>query len=115
MKTLENTRGDTRGFRFQRKASDGSVIKTAPDDMFITVKESWNTKTILFQKPMSEMTQSEDGYWHWHTEPADTALLPYGKYCGDLEVHKNGGIFTISKFIFDVTKEATWSSGEREY
>lgn len=115
MVTLKQTRGDTRGYKFTRKNSAGQVITTAPDALFVTVKTDWNTGDIVFQKPMEEMTLDEEGTWHWHTEPADTAKLPYGEYYGDVEVHKNGGIFTISKFIFDVTVEATWSSGEEEF
>ncbi len=115
MTTLTQTRGDTAGFKFQRKTVGGNVIKTTPDAMFVTIKGSPNTATILIQKPLEEMTMTEDGYWHWHTEPGDTAKLPYGCYVGDVEVHKNGGIITISKFKFVLTEEETWSSGEQEF
>lgn len=115
MVTLSQTRGDTRGYKFQRKNSAGEVITTEPDALFVTIKTDWNTDDIVFQIKMDEMTLDENGWWHWHTEPQDTAELPYGKYYGDVEVHKNGGIFTISKFVFQITEEATWSSGEKEY
>lgn len=115
MVTLVQTRGDTAGYKFQRKTVGKQVIMTTPDAMFVTIKGNSNTARILIQKPLEEMTQTEDGYWHWHTEPGDTAKLPYGCYVGDVEVHNNGGIFTISKFKFVLTEERTWSSGEQEY
>lgn len=115
LRTYSMTRGDTKGYKFQRKDKTGAVILGAPDAMYVTIKTGWSTSRILIQIPLEEMTQSEDGYWHFHFEPTDTGPLPYGTYCGDVEVHTNGATFTISKFYLKLTDEATWSSGEREF
>lgn len=115
LRTYSMTRGDTKGYKFQRKDKTGAVILGNPDAMYVTIKTDWKTPRILIQIPLEEMTQSEDGYWHFHFEPTDTGPLPYGTYCGDVEVHKNEAIFTISKFYLKLTDEATWSSGEREF
>ena len=107
------TRGDTKGYKFQRKDTSKAVIKTDPDEMFVTIKSDWETAEILVQIPMADMVKDEDGTWHFHFEPTDTGPLPYGTYCGDIEVHVSEAIFTISKFYLELTKEVTYSSGER--
>ena len=57
MVTLVQTRGDTAGYKFQRKTVGKQVIMTTPDAMFVTIKGSPNTATILIQKPLEEMTK----------------------------------------------------------
>lgn len=49
----EVTRGDTHTFKFQRRNSAGEPVTDTPINIWFTVKNSANSRTILIQKRVS--------------------------------------------------------------
>ncbi len=110
--TIKQTRGDTRGYRFTRKDANGQTITAVPKALYFTVKSSFRTPGFIFQKTIEDMTQDENGAWHFRVEPEDTNNLCYGEYVYDVEVIHAGIKTTISKGKFVVTEESTWAINE---
>lgn len=108
---IELIRADTRGFKFQRKNADGSVIMTTPNSIYFTVKSSFDTPNILLQKEMDDMTMDENGFWHFKLLPEDTAKIPYGVYVCDIQITQDDNVKTTTG-TFKLTGEATWTSTE---
>lgn len=106
---MELTRGDTGQYRFQRKYADGEVILTLPDAIYFTVKKSYQSPTVVFQKTIDDMTIDQDGTFHFTIEPEDTQALDIGNYVYDIEVTDSDYVQTISKGTLKLTAEATWS------
>ena len=52
---MELTRGDTGQFKFQRKDAEGHVILTTPDALYFTVKKSYQSPTVVFQKTIDDI------------------------------------------------------------
>lgn len=102
------TRGDTGKFKFQRKNAEGHVILTAPDAIYFTVKRSFESSSVMFQKTLEDMTLDQDGMYHFTIAPADTAALDYGNYVYDVEVTELDYVQTISKGKLNLLEEATW-------
>lgn len=111
---LEQTRGDTRSYCFQRKDANGNVITDTPDSLYFTVKTSFNIRAFVLQKTLEDMTMDEDGTYHFTIEPEDTENLDYGAYAFDIQVTQDGIVATIAKGRFILTEEATWASNEGE-
>lgn len=114
MTNLTQTRGDTAGYNFQRKDSEGHVITTTPDALYFTVKASWTDKTALIQRTIDEMTMDSDGTWHFTVQSTDTNALPYGDYVYDIEVIDDDAVQTICKGKYTLTVESTWHINEVE-
>ena len=114
MITLSQTRGDTRGYYFKRIDGDGQVITTAPNSLYFTVKSSFFTQQVVFQKKLEDMTVDEDGTYHFVIEPKDTESLDYGSYVWDIQVTQDNVVTTIAKGTLNLTHEATWASNEGE-
>lgn len=110
MNTLKQTRGDTVSYTFQRKDTEGQAIKTRPEAIFFTVKNTFNTAEICIQKNINQMTMNNDGTWRFTIEHDDTAELPYGVYVFDLQITDNGAVTTVAKGQFKLTQEATWKT-----
>lgn len=110
---LKMTRGDTTAWKFQRLDIDGNVITLIADEVYFTVKNSFNDKGYLFQKTLDDMTFDEDGTYHFRIEPEDTNNLKYGDLVYDLEVIQSDVKSTISKGKFVLTVESTWAVNER--
>lgn len=109
---LKQTRGDTVGYNFQRKDSEGTAITTEPQAIYFTVKARWTDRHPLIQKTKSDMTMDEDGYWHFTIQSFETDNLPYGEYVYDIEVIDNDAVQTIVKGKFTLTEESTWHINE---
>lgn len=110
---LKQTRGDTWGYKFQRTDTSKEVIMEAPDEMYFTVKNSFNDQTPVIQKTLDEMYMDESGYWHFTITPQDTDNLPYGKYVGDVERIIGDDVKTIAKGTFTLTEESTWALNQK--
>lgn len=109
---IAQTRGDTRGYKFQRIDMEGAIITEAPDKMFVTFKKSYNDKSFVFQKTLDELYMDEEGWWHFTIAPEDTNNLPYGKYYGDIERIIADDVKTIARGTLTLLEEATWASNE---
>ena len=112
MTNLNQTRGDTRSYFFQRVDASGAVITAQPDSLYFTVKKSFNDKNSILQKKLSDMTVDDDGTYHFTILPADTETQAYGQYVFDIQVTQNGVVTTICKGNFTLTPEATWAVNE---
>ena len=55
------TRGDTGRYKFSRKNAAGEVIMERPETMFFTVKDSYETSGVIFQKSLSDMSMDGEG------------------------------------------------------
>lgn len=106
---MKITRGDTGNYHFQCLDVDNQVITTIADDVYFTVKPSWNTAVAVLQKRLSDMTFDEDGTYHFTLQPNDTEHLAYGNYVFDIEVTRDGVVTTIAKGNLTITQEATWA------
>lgn len=114
MTNLQQTRGDTAGYNFQRIDNEGQPITTTPTALYFTVKAKWTDKTALIQKTIDDMTMDADGTWHFVLQAGETDALNYGNYVYDIEVIDNDAVQTISKGKFTLTEEATWQINEGE-
>lgn len=94
MKEIELVQGDTSSiYKFQRKDADGNVITTKPKKMWITFKETTNCSKALFQKTLENgiTFSTEDHYYRFQLEPADTENLSYGEYGFDIKITNEKG------------------------
>lgn len=112
MTNLEQTRGDTAGYTFQRKDADGQTITTTPDALYFTVKKAYTDRTALIQKKIADMTMAADGTWRFTIQAGETDALAFGNYVYDIQVNEDGAVTTIAKGAFKLTPEATWQSNE---
>ncbi len=109
---MNQIRGDTCQYTFQRIDNEGHPILTTPDGMYFTVKKSFFVKEPVFQKKLSNMAMSQDGTWRFTVEAEDTNNLDYGNYVYDLEVVDDGAVTTVSKGDFIIEGESTWAVNE---
>lgn len=89
MYEIEIVQGDSSPvFKFQRKESNDSVIKTLPKKMWITFKTDTKTEKALFQKSLGNGIEfSEvDNYYRFSLQPEDTANICYGTYGFDIAI-----------------------------
>lgn len=110
--TLSQIRGDTKRYKFQRINSDGSVITTPPDKIYFTVKKNYDSKEVLIQKTLEDITIDEQNVYHFTIEPADTDSLRYGNYVFDIEVITDDVKTTIAKGGFGIEQEVTFVADE---
>lgn len=112
--TLEFTRGDTYKFKFKRIDKDGNIITTPPKKIYFTVKTSWSTDEVIFQKTLVNgiVFSSDDNYFHVTINPEDTSDIPYYDYVFDIEVVEDDYTQTIAKGILKLEKESTFIKNE---
>lgn len=86
--TISIPRGDYRAFKFKIKNKDETECNINFKEIYITFKRSCYIRDILFQKRLSkkEITETEDGYYHFEILPEDTEKLEYGTYFFDIEI-----------------------------
>nr|DAN91491.1 MAG TPA: hypothetical protein [Caudoviricetes sp.]DAY92588.1 MAG TPA: hypothetical protein [Caudoviricetes sp.] len=112
----EVTRGDTHTFKFQRRNSAGEPVTDTPINIWFTVKNSANSRTILIQKRVSNgsiVYDNETQYYRFTLFPADTDILEIGQeYRFDIEVKTAAGIRTIAKGSLTITEEVTHAADE---
>lgn len=93
-KRIEIIQGDVSLiYKFQRKNSNGEVIPSLPQKMWITFKESNNSNGFLFQKTLENgITYSnDDNYYRFQIESNDTCNLDYGCYGFDISILNENG------------------------
>lgn len=110
---IEFTRGDSYFFKFQRKNANG-IITEAPDYLYFSVKDNYNTKNVIFQKTINNgmVYNEEDTYWHVTINPEDTNYLPYEDYNWDIEVITPTYKKTLARGILTFEKETTFPDNE---
>ena len=92
MKKIELIQGDVSPiFKFQRKYSDGTVIPTQPQKMWITFKQNSNCNESLFQKTLEDGITFEEGYYKFQLISKDTCDLNYGTYGFDIAIINEQG------------------------
>ena len=103
------TKGNTCYLKFQRIGADGNPILTKASKVYFTVKRYIDTDTVIFQKSLTDgtITFTEDGYYHFTINPADTEKLELGNYWYDVEVQNDDYIFTPAKGNLILTYEIT--------
>lgn len=85
-------RGETKVWKFQRKDGSGTVITTAPDEVYCTIKANYDDDDYLIQKTYGDgdITYS-DGWWFITLSAAETLALNPGKYVIDVKVITDSG------------------------
>ena len=117
MYTIEIIQGDTSPtFKFQRKTSDGEVITTLPQKMWITFKKDTKNDKALIQKTLDNGIEynSEDNFYRFRLEHEDTANLCYGNYGFDVAIiNENGDRITLlNNGVLSVVDHYTKQSNE---
>ncbi|MCI8575633.1 MAG: hypothetical protein HFI09_04100 [Bacilli bacterium] len=95
---IEFIRGDTYSFKFQRKLKNDEVISERPDQVFFSVKESYDDEECLFQKRLSNNTiiyDETDNYYYITIDSEDTCNLDCESYVFDIEVIKDNVVKTL--------------------
>ena len=87
MKKIVIIQGDVSPvFKFQRKYSDGKVIDTLPQKMWITFKKNSVCDECLFQKTLDDGIFFEDNFYKFKLLSDDTNNLNYGIYEFDIAI-----------------------------
>jgi hypothetical protein len=91
---IELVQGDTSNiYKFKRRNSNKEVITTLPKKMWITFKETYNSKESLFQKTLENgiVYNETDNYYRFQILPEDTCNLSYGRYGFDVAILNESG------------------------
>jgi hypothetical protein len=95
-------KGDTESFGFEVEGVDSL------DAAFFSCKQNSQDTEYLFQKGLGYgITQDENNYFTVRIAPADTQNLEPGQYWYDLEIQKNGDVFTIFRGVLDILPQIT--------
>lgn len=92
--TIELIQGDdSRIYKFQRKAKDGSIITTLPQKMWITFKNDYYNSESVFQKTLDNgiIYSEEDNYYKFQIGKEDTEKLKIGTYGFDIAIINESG------------------------
>ena len=111
---MKMRRGDTKKFKFQRKAKDGNVITAKPEKMYITFKYK-DEKEALFQKTFEKgITYNETtNFYHITINPEDTDKLPFTTLKYDIEVINSANeVKTIKVDELELLEEVTFKNNE---
>lgn len=111
---LEMIRGDTFILKFQRKDSEGEVIKKLPDKMWLTVKKNYKTQDIAIEKSLENETiffDEDDYFYRVILEHEDTKDLKYKTYVYDVQVETDNIVETICLGTLTLTEEVTFKGG----
>ena len=109
---IEFPRGDsyTRGFCMKR---GGSLVTTAFDEIYFTVKKSYTDKSFVLQRKLADGGIVSDGSGHYtlYIGPEDTNRLNFAEYDCDFEFILGEEKKTyVGKM--KLTKEVTYASNE---
>ena len=86
-------RGDTLALGINITDEDGEPLNV--DSAYFSCKKNYD-EPYAFQKSLNDgITKSSDGNYVVRVAPADTADLDAGLYFYDLQVEKNGDVFTV--------------------
>ena len=110
--SIEQIRGDTKKYNFQRINFDGNPILQKADKIYFTVKKKFTDSKFVIQKTIDDMTFDEEGIYHFTIESKDTDKLSYGTYVFDIEVIDKNVKTTLCRDEFKITEEVTFSENE---
>lgn len=111
-------RGDLEIRTFQIRVPDGQggtePFTEALDEIYMTVKKSFNDRNYLFQKRLTSggIILLGEGRYQFTVEPADTNGLGFGDYDFDIEIVKNGSIKKTFSGTLKLLRETTHASNE---
>ena len=92
MKKIQIIQGDVSPvFKFQRKYSDGTVIPTLPQKMWITFKKNSACNECLFQKTLDTGITFKDNFYKFQLLSDDTNNLSCGIYEFDIAIINERG------------------------
>lgn len=104
---IKMVKGDTQSFGFELEGVENL------DAAFFSCKRNSQDENYLFQKSLnSGITQRVENQYVVRIDPDDTALLDPGQYWYDLEISKNGDIFTIFRGVLELLPEITTPTGD---
>lgn len=107
-------RGDIRPVKFTVTNPNGNQSDIMFDEIYFTVKRSFNDKNFVFQKRLSDgsIFISESEGYEFIIQPNDTDNLSVGRYVFDIELIFGDEIkqTTVGEFI--LTNEVTFASNE---
>lgn len=107
MFNIKMVKGDTESFGFEIEGVENL------DAAYFSCKRNSQDENYLFQKSLnSGITQRVENQYVVRIDPDDTALLDPGQYWYDLEISKNGDIFTIFRGVLELLPEITTPTGD---
>lgn len=99
---IQMVKGDTESFGFEVEGVDSL------DAAYFSCKQNSQDTEYLFQKGLGYgITQDENNYFTVRIAPTDTQNLEPGQYWYDLEIQKNGDVFTIFRGVLDILPQIT--------
>lgn len=109
---FEFPRGDTAPISFNFSDTNGEGLKDF-DEIYFTVKKSYQVKDYIFQKRLSrgEIT-NDNGKYSLILLHKDTANLNYGSYVYDIQVVSGIYYKTVCRGQLTLTNESTWITNE---
>ena len=106
---LEMVRGDTLSFGIEIIDDSGHLVEA--DTIYFSCKKTPEDTEYLFQKSLDDgisVSQTKPNSYVVRVAPEDTEDADLGVYNYDLEIGKNGDIFTVLvgtlKIISDITR-----------
>ena len=103
---IKMVKGDTESFGLEIEGIDNL------DAAYFSCKQNSQDEQYLFQKTLGGgITQSGENLYVVRIAPGDTLLLNPGQYWYDLEIRKNGDVFTIFRGVMDLLPEITEPTG----
>lgn len=111
---IEFPRGDTCPLKFNLLDKNNNLIELSQsDEMYFTVKKSFNTSNVIFQKKFTSgnIVKEDDGYKLILTSD-DTGNLNYGSYVFDLCLKSTDLVSTLAIGHLTLTNEVTFKSNE---
>lgn len=103
---IKMVKGDTESFGFELEGVENL------DAAFFSCKRNSQDENYLFQRSLNNgITKRTENQYVVRINPDNTALLEPGQYWYDLEIIKNGDIFTIFRGILELLPEITVPTG----
>lgn len=107
-------RGDIDYERFLINDPDGTTTTTDFDDIYFTVKKTFNDKNYYFQKSLRNGTIEKlgSGDYQIKIERVDTQNMPFGRYVFDIQLSYRDLLTETFTGDFDLLPEATYPMNE---
>ena len=107
-------RGDIRPVHFNVTDADGTPSAIQFDEIYFTVKLSYQNNEFVFQKRLSDSTIESDGEggYQFTIESEDTNSLRIGTYVCDIELIYGNSIKQTTVGTLTLTNEVTFSTNE---
>lgn len=103
---IKMVKGDTQSFGFELEGVENL------DAAYFSCKRNSQDENYLFQRSLNNgITKRAENQYVVRITPDNTALLEPGQYWYDLEISKNGDIFTIFRGVLDLLPEITVPTG----